>query len=87
MKKTPLRMCIVCREMKPKKDMLRIVKSKDGAIFLDFKGKAEGRGAYICGSEQCIENCIKRKVINKVFSCNVPEQVYQKVREDFFEKQ
>lgn len=87
MKKMPLRMCIVCREMKPKKDMLRMVKSKDGEIFLDFKGKAEGRGAYICGNEQCVENCIKRKVVNKTFSCNVSEHVYQKIREDFFEKQ
>lgn len=50
-KKIPLRQCIACRELKPKKEMLRIVKNKEGAIFLDFSGKAQGRGAYICDDE------------------------------------
>ena len=47
-KKIPMRMCVACREMKPKKEMLRIVKPKEGDVFIDFSGKAAGRGAYIC---------------------------------------
>ena len=57
---TPERMCIVCRIQRPKKELLRIVKSKEGNIFLDFTGKKPGRGAYICDNKDCIEKCMKR---------------------------
>ncbi len=85
-KKIPLRMCISCREMKPKKEMLRIVKNAQNDIFIDRKGKAEGRGAYICDSEQCVKDCIKKKILNKVFEYDVPQEIYQSVREDFLAK-
>ena len=53
--KVPFRMCIACRQMKPKKEMTRIVKNADGEIFADFSGKAAGRGAYICSDEACMK--------------------------------
>jgi len=85
-KKTPIRMCIACREMKPKREMLRVVKSPEGEISLDFKGKAPGRGAYICGREECVKNCIKRKIFNKVFEADVPKEIYYAIREDLLAK-
>ena len=85
-KKVPLRMCIGCREMKPKKDMLRIVKNAEGKIFLDVKGKAPGRGAYICDSEACINKCCKQKQVNRAFSCAVSDEIYTAIREDFLAK-
>ena len=85
-KKIPLRQCIACRALKPKKGMLRIVKNKEGAIFLDFSGKAQGRGAYICDDENCIKKLRKQRLINKVFSCEVDESVYSAIEEEYFGK-
>lgn len=85
-KKIPLRQCIACRELKPKKEMLRIVKNKEGAIFLDFSGKAQGRGAYICDDENCIKKLRKQRLIHKVFSCEVDEAVYSAIEEEYFGK-
>ena len=85
-KKIPMRMCVCCREMKPKKEMLRIVKSGD-EISLDLTGKKNGRGAYICDDENCIKKLRKQKVLNRVFSVNVDDAVYQKIEENFFGKE
>jgi len=82
-KKTPLRMCIACHEMKPKSEMLRIVKNKEGEISLDITGKKAGRGAYICDSLDCIKKLGKNKLINKTFSCIVEKDVYEKIEEEF----
>ena len=60
-KKIPMRMCIACHEMKPKKEMLRIVKPKDGEVSIDFTGKAAGRGAYICDNSECIKKTAEGK--------------------------
>lgn len=85
-KKIPLRQCIACRELKQKKDMLRIVKNAEGAIFLDFSGKASGRGAYICDSQECIKKLRKQRLINKVFSCEVDDAVYAAIEEEYLGK-
>ncbi len=82
-KKIPLRMCIACREMKPKKEMLRIVKNAAGEIRLDFSGKLPGRGAYICNSEACIKKLNKAKLLHKTFSCEVDAGVYARIEEEF----
>lgn len=82
-KKVPLRMCIACHEMKEKKQMLRIVKTKEDEISLDFTGKKNGRGAYICDDLDCIDKCVKQKLIHKTFSLNVNDDVYQKIKEEF----
>ena len=81
-KKIPMRMCIACREMKPKADMTRVVKNADGEIFPDPTGKAPGRGAYICSGEECLKKLTGKKLLNKAFSANVEPEVYRVVEED-----
>ncbi len=77
-------MCIACREMIPKKEMLRVVKSAEGEIRLDFSGKAPGRGAYICNKADCILKLGRQKLLNKAFSADVPKEVYAGIEEEFF---
>lgn len=76
-KKIPMRMCLGCGEMKPKKEMIRVVKSPDDEISLDFKGKAPGRGAYICRSTECLSKARKARRFEKSFSCRIEESVYE----------
>lgn len=83
-KKIPLRMCIACRQLKEKRDMLRVVKNGDGKIFLDFSSKAQGRGAYICNSCDCVKKLKRNRLLNKVFSSEVDEKVYNAIEEEFF---
>ena len=66
--------------------MLRIVKNSEGEIFLDFSSKAQGRGAYICDSPECIKKLKKQRLINKVFSCAVDDKVYSAIEEEYFGK-
>lgn len=75
-KKIPLRKCLGCSEGKPKRELIRIVKNKDGEIFVDLTGKANGRGAYICKSRDCLEKAIKTKRLNKALEVEVPDKVY-----------
>lgn len=80
MKKIPLRTCMGCNEKRPKKELVRIVKNKDAGIFIDRTGKAEGRGAYICDSIECLEKVIKSKRLEKVLEITIPEKVYNNLR-------
>ena len=82
-RKIPMRTCIACREEKPKKEMLRVVRSSEGAISLDFSGKLPGRGAYICNSAECVKKLKKYRLLNKTFSADVPEEVYARIEEEF----
>lgn len=82
-KKIPLRMCIACREMKEKGSMLRIVRNKEGAISIDFSGKASGRGAYICNDGECVKKLRKQRLLNKTFSCEIDASVYDRIEEEF----
>lgn len=86
-KKTPLRQCIACSELIDKREMLRIVKNSEGKIFLDFSGKANGRGAYICNKPDCVKKLRKNRLLNRVFSCQVDESVYTAIEEEYFGKQ
>lgn len=83
-KKIPLRMCIACRELKDKNSMLRIVKDGAGKIFIDFSSKAAGRGAYICDNTECVKKLRKQRLLNKVFSCNVCDEVYSAIEVEYF---
>ncbi len=76
-KKIPMRMCLGCGEMKPKKELMRAVKSPEGEISLDFTGKKAGRGAYICRSADCFEKARKARKLEKSFSCRIDESVYE----------
>ena len=84
-KKLPLRMCIACRQLKEKRDMLRVVKNAEGKVFIDFSFKAAGRGAYICDSEECVKKLRKYKLLNKAFSCEVEDEVYHAVEVEYLE--
>lgn len=84
-KKIPMRTCIACRANKPKKELIRIVKSGE-EIKLDRTGKLNGRGAYICDDVECAKKLKKGKLINKAFSCQVEDQVYDRIMEEFLGK-
>ena len=79
MKKIPLRRCVVTKEQLPKGELLRIVKNKEGEIFIDLTGKANGRGAYICKDSECLKKAIKSKALNRAFKMEVPDEIYEKL--------
>lgn len=87
MKKQPIRMCIACRNAYEKKQMLRIVKDKEGNISLDFTGKKAGRGAYICDNLQCIEKCVKNRLLNRNFGQEIAAEVYDAIKEQYAKRQ
>ena len=68
-KKIPMRQCVGCREMRPKRELVRVVKSPEGEITLDFKGKAPGRGAYVCPNVDCLKKARKAKALERGFDC------------------
>lgn len=75
-RKIPLRQCVGCREMKPKRDLIRVVRSPEGEISLDFKGKMPGRGAYICHDRACLDRAKKSKALGRALDAEIPEEVY-----------
>lgn len=81
-KKIPLRKCTGCGEMKPKKELVRVVKTPEGEISLDPTGKMNGRGAYICKNAECLKKAHKSKRIEKALSCTVPDEIYNKLEQE-----
>ena len=77
-----MRMCVGCREMKPKKELLRIVKPPEGQIHFDCVGKAPGRGAYICPSPECLTRAVRQKQLERALEAPVEESVYQQLMEE-----
>ena len=75
-KKIPMRQCLGCREMKPKKELIRVVRSPEGEISLDFRGKANGRGAYVCPDPACLKKAIRAKALERAFETTIPEEIY-----------
>ena len=75
-KKIPMRQCTGCREMKAKRELIRVVKSPEGEIFLDFKGKASGRGAYLCQNPACLQQAIKTHALERALQAVIPEEIY-----------
>ena len=73
-KKIPMRQCVGCREMKAKKELVRVVRSPEGEISLDFRGKAPGRGAYVCPQAECLRRAIKRGL-----DCQIPQEIYDQL--------
>lgn len=76
MKKIPMRMCTGCGEMKPKRELIRVVKSPEGQISLDRTGRSPGRGAYVCPDEECLKKARKSKRLERVFASAIPDEVY-----------
>ena len=81
-KKIPLRKCTGCGEQKPKKELVRVVKTPDGEILLDLTGKASGRGAYICNNAECLNKARKSKRIDRTFEMTIPDEVYKQMEEE-----
>lgn len=76
----PQRMCIACRQMTDKRDLLRVVRSADGAVSIDDTGKRSGRGAYVCKKADCINKCVKNRLFNKAFKCEVSADFYAELK-------
>ena len=91
MKHIPLRKCTGCGEMKPKKDLLRIVKTLDEnekiKICIDFTGKINGRGAYICKNSSCFKLAKKARRLERTFSCKIPAELYDNVEEELLKNE
>ena len=86
-KKIPMRMCLGCGEMKPKRELIRVVKSKEGDISLDLTGKRSGRGAYICKSVECFEKARKARKFERSFSCMISEDIYNSMEGEIKENE
>ena len=86
-KKIPMRMCLGCGEMKPKRELIRVVKSKEGDISLDLTGKKSGRGAYICKSVECFEKARKTRKFERSFSCMISEDIYNSMEGELRENE
>ena len=82
-KKTPLRKCTGCGEMKPKKELVRVVRSPEGEVSLDLTGRKPGRGAYVCPRVDCLRLARKARRLEKAFSCPIPAEVYDRMEEEF----
>ena len=84
-KKIPMRQCIGCGEMKPKKEMLRIIKTAEEEILLDTTGRKNGRGAYICPDSECLKKAVKGKGLERSFKMAIPKDVYEMLTKEMAE--
>ena len=84
-KKIPVRRCVGCQEMKNKKEMIRVIRTKEGEFLLDATGKKNGRGAYICPSKECFQKAVKNKGLERSFKTSIPKEVYENLEKEFEE--
>ena len=80
-KKIPKRMCVACRIMKPKKELIRIVRDADKAIFIDKTGKKSGKGAYLCPSNECVDKAMKINALERALETKIPQSVFDDIKE------
>ena len=80
-KKTPMRMCLGCREMKPKRELIRVVRSPEGEVSLDDRGKKPGRGAYVCPNQACLARAIKQRQLERQLQVQLGEEVALRLRD------
>ncbi len=81
-KKIPQRQCMGCRERKAKREMIRVVRSPEGDVSLDFGGKMNGRGAYICPDPECLKKAIRSKSLDRSLEVSIPEEVYDRLNKE-----
>ena len=81
-KKIPQRQCMGCRERKAKKELIRVVRGTDGVVSLDFSGKLNGRGAYICPQMECLQKAQKAKALERSLEVVIPEEVYDRLSKE-----
>ena len=84
-KKIPQRQCMGCRERKAKRDMIRVVRGTDGNVSLDFSGKANGRGAYICPDQACLKKALRSKALDRSLEVTIPEEIYARLEQEMEE--
>ena len=75
-KKIPMRQCMGCRERRPKRELIRVVRCTDGSVCMDFSGKLNGRGAYLCHNAECLKKAQKSKALDRSLEVEIPEEVY-----------
>ena len=78
-KKIPQRQCMGCRERKDKRAMLRVVRGTDGSVSLDFSGKLNGRGAYVCPDPECLNNALRSRALERCLETPIPQEVYDRM--------
>ena len=81
-KKIPQRQCMGCRERKAKKDMIRVVRTTEGSVTLDFGGKLNGRGAYVCPDPECLKKAQRSKALDRSLEVTIPQEVYQRLAKE-----
>ena len=81
-KKIPQRQCMGCRERKAKREMIRVVRGTDGNVSLDFGGKMNGRGAYICPNPECLKKAQRAKALERSLEVTIPEEVYARLEKE-----
>lgn len=81
-KKLPLRKCVGCQEMKSKKEMIRVIRTGEGEFLLDQTGKKNGRGAYVCPDQKCLDLAIKNKGLERSFKQGIPQDVYESLKKE-----
>jgi len=86
-KKLPMRQCAGCREMKPKNQMVRVVRSPEGEISLDFRGKAPGRGVYVCPDPECLKRAQKTRALERSLDTAIPPEIYAALEERMAQRQ
>ncbi len=74
-----MRQCLGCREHKPKRELIRVVRSPEGVISLDFRGKSPGRGAYLCPSSDCLARIRKSHALERAFACSIPDEIFDEL--------
>ena len=84
-KKIPQRQCMGCRERKEKRELIRVVRAPDGGVSLDFRGKAPGRGAYICPDPMCLKKAIRSKALERSLETAIPEEIYARLEQEMEE--
>lgn len=78
-KRIPMRQCMGCRERKPKREMLRVVRSPEGTVSLDFRGKVPGRGAYVCPNPECLKKAVRSKALERNLEVPIPPEVLERL--------
>ncbi len=81
-KKIPMRQCMGCRERKPKKELVRVVRSPEGTVSVDLRGKAPGRGAYICPDPECLKKAVRSRALERNLEVEIPEAVLNRLAEE-----
>ena len=78
-KKIPMRQCLGCREMKPKKELTRVVRAPDGTVSIDSRGKSPGRGAYVCPNTACLQKALRSKALDRSLEVEIPQEIYDQL--------